>query len=703
MRLNKLGQGLAVSAVSALVVSGLALTAAPAQAADGPEVRLLSQQDGLASVRRDADQPGGARVELMAEKLDAGVEISFEFNADPAAGDDTAGWTPLAEGLPRTAADYAYSSWTPPARLVGTSIALRAVATTPAVDAAPATRTYATRNNVALSGQASPVHAVSLGRYVTFAPSDVGGFFDQPYADSSRTASLFPASGTTSATDGTVELSAWNPADGAFVGRTDAAVSPRDLKSSYNTSPFTFVEGGAYAGVIDITAFDAVSGDVLAVRAERDSDTVFPATLYSQTISSVDLGTDLLAGPQGTTPMILQVRDQSAQPLVGAEVRRSSDGSVVGYTDATGRVFTTQPNSTTENYYANTTDTDAFEDGVDVASVDITTSAYRPVATSTQAVLADGAVFDDREYAPGDVALQVVDVEGKPFAAEEDLEYTLVREGQEPSAPTVVTTDADGRVVVPFDPTGPDGAYTLAFTSPASRGGRAQEPVTFVAGDAILGLTPTAGTVPSGGEITYVGTLTVEGRALPGRGIDLAYTRGTEQTPGTSADAGIVRGNARVLAGDVATDDSGRFSVTVGDLVETGGPGETGGRLKVTARNLGDTLDATADFTAAPVVPTVVPPTTGDRADKVVVELRLKGADAGTTSDRLRIRAPRSVAGQEVRIHVRTARGTWRAVKERDLNRSGDASVRLVDRNGTRVTRYRVTARPQPRRPGHHL
>ena len=289
------------------------------------------------------------------------------------------------------------------------------------------------------------------------------------------------------------------------------------------------------------------------------------------------------------------------------------------------------------------------------------------------------------------------------------MTYSLDVPGADrPPTPSTATTDEDGRLVVPFDPADEDGEYTLTFSSPGSAGGEMEDPVTFVAGDAVLGLTPLAGTAESGAEITYSGTLTVEGRPMADRDVDLAYTRGTEEAPGTEADAALLVGAARELAAEVATDDEGTFTVTVADVVEAGRPAETGGKLTVTARGLGDKIDATADFThvvtpptpTEPPTPTTTPtPTTAPTPTtpapgKIVVALRLKGSDAGSESDRLRVRGPASVAGQKAKIHVRTPGGSWRVVKRVVLDDKGDASLTLRDTNGDRVTRYRVRLVP---------
>jgi hypothetical protein len=688
MQLSRLGQGLAVSAVGALVITGLGTTV-PASAVESSGVWLLSQQDGIASVRRDANNPNGLTVTLTAQRLDPAATITFEYNPDPAATSGSAGWSQANGNGITQSGDYATIEWNA-ADVVGTSVALRAVASVAATDTTPATTTYSTRNNVAVSGDSSPVHAVSLGPSNPFPvpmPTSHGSFFAQPYADSQRTRDLLTVVGTTSATGGTVELSAWKPQAAAFQGSLAAAVSKSPLKvsgSSLDSSTWTYVDGGRFTGTLDITAFDADGGDVLAVRATRDSDSVAPVRLRAQTISSITTGTST---DRTSTTVFVTVRDQDNVAVTGAEVRHSADGSLLGYTDADGQVTEVLPNGTaTDGYYVNTTDTDAFEDGTDRATGAFTTPTYQPTATSTEVVLADGDVFDDREYAEGDVALQVLDEYGEPYGAGADFGYRLYESGETPGDFLGVQTDADGRVVVPFDPSGPDGEYTVEFTNPATGDGETQAPVTFTAGDAVLGLTPLKGTGPSGGQISYAGSLTVEGQALPGRIVDLAYTRGTEQAPGTAADADLVIGGKRALSGASTTAADGTFAVTVADLAEPGKPAETGGRLTVTARGLGDTLDATADFAAGPVDPGA---STEPSAELPTVTLKLRGANAGPKKDKLRISGPASVAGARVKVFAKVS-GKWKVVKTVRLDRKAKAEVTLRDRNGTKATRYYV-------------
>ncbi|UMG93757.1 hypothetical protein [Nocardioides sp. TF02-7] len=532
MQHDKLRRGLAASAVGALAVTGLTVATSPAHAAEGDGARMVSQSTGTASLRVDIAWDIGERpptVELVAERLDADATLRFEVNADPGAADDSPGWTPVGD------------SFAPPGRFVrhewdgligaqsaaGSSVAIRVAATT------GDGTTYSTVRDVAVEG-------LDGDHSVRFRTAELS-YFTQPYADSSRTSTLAVVRGNTSATDGAVQLSWWHSGAGEFRGTTAAAVSPADLKY-FDGTDSTTVPGGAFDAVLDITGYDAASPDgSLAIRAVRDSDGfLFADVPEAQVITSVSVPT---AGPVGSKgmPVRIEVADQDLRSIPGAEVRRTSDGSLVGYTDGRGAVVVLQPTETTESYYVNATDVDAYEEGVDVVTADIVAPAYQPIPSGTRAVLADGDVFDDDEYREGDVAIQLLDQEGTPLRqAGVELGYALHRAGTQQPELTSATTDARGRVVVPFDPEGEDGRYRLVHTVPGADV-PTEATATFVAGDARLRLTPAKGKTPSGGKIKYVGRLTIgklplprppHRPALPARHRDQARSQGRRRHQG---------------------------------------------------------------------------------------------------------------------------------------------------------------------------
>lgn len=684
-------RGLALSAVSALAITGVSFVPSSALAApgDGDGVVMLSQLDGKASVRPDGYDAVTQYVDVVAERLDPDTTIRFEVNADPAADASSDGWTELA-GQGSQAGRFWRLTWDASA-FVGSTVSLRAVAQTDDGE-----RSYSTVNRVAVTGAPAPdataPHSVSVDG------ASPSGYFTQPYADSKRTATQIVVTGSTSALEGTVDLSWWRSSDGTFQGSTAAALTLGEGKV-FSGGGNVYYDIGEFREALDITGYDAeADDDVLAVRGVRDSDSVAAMTTYEQTIGLIESLDFTDAGSRRPTAN-LRVTDTESSPVVGAEVRRSSDQSVVGYTDKDGLVTAEQDAGATETYYVNTTDADAYEPGVDFTTSAVTAPQFTPVVTDVIPVLEDGDYFDDDEYTDGDIALQVVDQEDKAIAAEgETVTYSLHPKGTDAPEPTTATTDAAGRVVIPFDPAGADGTYVLEVTKPESVGGGQRSPLELTAGDSTLTLTPDGtGTAASGGQITYTGTLSLDGHPLTDRSIDLTYARGTEAAPGTAADAGIVVGDDRVLATAATTDEDGEFSVTVADPVETGGPGEAGGILTATAPAADETDTATVSFTAAPVTPGPsgpTPPPAAPVTAPATVKLKLTGSSKGRAADKLKVASAKTAAGQRVRVYAKTGKGGWKVVKTVRLDRAGRFSLKLKDHNGTKVTSYRVKLIP---------
>jgi hypothetical protein len=669
MQQSRVRRGLATSAVAALAITGLTLVAAPADAAGGEGLELISQQGRVASVRPDGDTADlpTQYVDLVARRTDPALSIHFEVNADPDAGDGDPGWVTVgSEAAPP--GPFVKRQWN--GMIDGTSVAGTSVAVR-AVGVGGAETTYSTVHDVAVHGAADPVHSVTVD-------ANGGAYFAQPYADAGRTRTLMSVGGTTSATGGTVALSWWNPTAGAFHGTTDAAVSPFDIKVVPDMSA-PRVPGGEFRDALDITGWDGTeSGGTIAVRAERDSDEVALLSTYAQTVSSVQAHVEQIRS-DGTATVEVGALDQHGRITPGVEIRRASDGSLVGYTDQTGYVAADQASGTSESYYANVSDVDAFEAGTDRVSDPIVPGAYEPWPAATEVVLADGAVFDDDEYAAGDLAIQVLDQEGAPYGGGADVRHALHRAGEEAPEPTTSRSDEHGRVVVPFDPAGPDGEYVLTSTPLANLAASADPGTTFVAGDATLSLSGPAAAAP-GGRVTYAGRLAVGDRPLPGRRIELAFSRGRELVPGTGADAGILVGGSPTLTASTTTAADGTFSVTVADPAEAGAPAEAGGVLTATAPAARETATAAVAFGTGPGTAT----------------LRLAGSSQGGAADRLMISGPDAVAGERVKVLAKVGR-RWKAVKTAVLGRTGDVTVKVKDRNGTKRTSYRVRLLPSAR------
>ena len=318
--------------------------------------------------------------------------------------------------------------------------------------------------------------------------------------------------------------------------------------------------------------------------------------------------------------MPLRLATSADRGVIGAEVRRSSDGTVVGYTG---------PRRLPRAHPAQRHDRDLLRQHhrrrrlrVRTSTSSATRSRSRPPPTCPAATSHGGrprrrhrlrrpGVRRRRHRAAG--RRRPTATRSPPRRTSRLRALTRATRSRPPSRPPS-TTDETAGSWCPFDPAGQDGEYTLAFTSPGSTGRRRAGP-----GDLRRrrrGPRPHParghGRRPAA-QITYDGTLTVEGLPLPGRDVDLAYTRGTEQAPGTdgrrrhrpAADSGA--GGCRRPPTRTAPSPSPSATSS-----RPAAPPRPAAGCTVTARGLGDTLDATADFTqvVTPTTPTDPPTTT---------------------------------------------------------------------------------------------
>lgn len=677
-------RGLAVSAVSALTLTGLSVATAPLASAAGPDVELLSQFTGYASTAFNGNL-GSSPSRLTAYLQSPDAVVSFQVNPDPEAGDADAGWRDVS-GTTQYTGDYAYVTWgggdSTGRSYTGERVALRVVAT----DAGGTS--YATRNDVEVTGMGNEVPSVSIT--TLSAP-----FFTQPYADSGRTSTTGLVSGATSTTSGTVELSTWRGSDGTFVGQTQAQVESASFKIPGLNDEYLYF--GRFTGALELSAFDLEQG-VVGVAAELGSDDVAPVSLTPQTITSIDAyyAQDVRPGDQGD--VTVRVSDENGRPVIGAEVRRVSNGALVGYTDRDGSLVTTQAGGSTEQYYANATDVDAYDstDG-DVQSGEVTVGTYEPVAAYTDGLLADGAVFDVDEYAAGDLAVRVLDDQGRRVGAGESVSYKIYPSDEEPPAvySTALTND-DGVAVVDFDATGASGAYTFVSVLTSRVGTDADQVQSFTTGEAALLLSPKADPVveEAGGQVDYFGRLVVEGEPLAGRRVDLAYDRGVEVVPGNRADAAILTADGRSLGTTVTTNANGSFRVTVDDKDENPLASETGGVLSAVTGDTVATETSTIDGNAAT---DAVSTTQFGTAGPGAAEISLSGFGNGPRADRLRVSGPAGLAGEGIKAFRVTAKGRRVLVSTETLNRKGDRSIRVADRNRRATTTYVVRLVASPR------
>ncbi|WP_134740033.1 hypothetical protein [Nocardioides sp. 503] len=676
-------RGLAVSAVSALALTGLSLAVVPAAHAAGPEVTLLSQFTGFASIRLNDDDFESDLVNatrLTAHVGSTGAQVTFQYNADPEASDDDPGWTTLQREI-RGSGPYRSITWDGDGsnqNFVGERVAMRAVATD------ESGTSYSTRRNVEVTGNDSPVHSVTVS-------TDSAGYFTQPYADSAKTSTRIAVSGTTSATDGTVELSAWRSSTGTFVAKTALAVEEDSYKLP--GSETTLVPSGRFDGLLDITGFDPEEG-AIAVAASRGADDVSPVELTPQTIGSISAYAQDVEVAGGQGKIAIDVLDTNGQRVVGAEVRRLSTGALVGYTGLS-TFEATQPAGTTEQYYVNTTDADAYSAEQDVVSDPTSVETYTPEATSTENLFSDGPVFDVDEYAAGDITVGVYDQRGRAMPGQSVSYQIFEADGEAPATYRTVVADAEGVATIPFDTAGADGSYILA-TLPTAR---ADDPdaarwTEFTTGQATLTLSPKAN--PSladpGAQIDYVARLSLDGKPLRGRRVDLGYRRGVEVVPGNQADAGILVDGRRVLSTTATTNNNGTLRVTVDDAAETPQATEKGGRLTVATGLTVASPDADEDNRVDGNARASTTMTTSfGTAGPGSAAVALAGANNGKKADVLKVTGPTSLAGERVQVFRVQANGKRLLVTTKALNAAGDLpSLKVRDKNGAAKTTYVV-------------
>ncbi|MGA8255561.1 MAG: hypothetical protein WB767_03205, partial [Nocardioides sp.] len=421
-------------------------------------------------------------------------------------------------------------------------------------------------------------------------------YFQQPYvADGSATTAV--VRGTTSATAGNVEISR-RAGDGSLAGT--AVNAPVATAQGATT--------GTFAGVLDIDGYPfdtSPSNPVnqIVVGAERDTDDTEAYTLERQQIATVTAVADKTqVSGSNTATVTVTVVDGSQRPIAGAEVRASTGGAAQ-YTDANGKATFAQPAGASRFYYANADAGDGYDAGVgDKRSDDVAVTSYSPAPTTLVGNSADGAAFDYDENALGDITVQVQDQAGNDFGSllPRTVQYHWVITPFDGAPATVrspatgestVPTDMNGEATIPLPTTAPAeaGTYELfaALQPQLGNGAIAESKVlTVKAGQAEITYDDAspqqvlAGTsAPINGKLALA-----DGTGLPGRKIDLAYSKGAETDPNGAGDAGLVQANNTVgNALQVTTTATGAFSATIKDVAETPQPVELGGDLDATS------------------------------------------------------------------------------------------------------------------------
>ncbi len=313
---------------------------------------------------------------------------------------------------------------------------------------------------------------------------------------------------------------------------------------------------------------------------------------------------------------------------MGAEVFQddNQDGTGDGaamYTDSQGEaVFAGQdgtPTGKTHYFFVNTSNDVTYENGTDFKR-SATVTEYVPGAASITPSSADGAAFDDDEYAAGDITAVVKDQNGNGMSGQIvryswTVKPTDATTGYPKTLPEgSATTDADGVATIPFPTSEPSGTYVLHTyinqdgTPGQGSGDLGGTDLTVSAGQAdIVWADGSVAQAPANSTKTFDGSLELEdGTALPGRDIAINWTPTGDAV--VAAQSAQPEGTKRTgnNTATTATDNDGSFAVALTDPPATGTPptpaNEKGGKLTASTTNTpkignaGDSSDLTVDF-----------------------------------------------------------------------------------------------------------
>ena len=543
-------KGLAGSAVTALAIAGLPLLAGPAGAVThtstlgADEVDLVSPVATTVSAKPDG-QNATQRLTAIGGSNVTGVRFEYRIGSGP--------WTLIADQTSRNDDGAFAVEWNP------TPIAGSANVTLRATGLGPATPDTDELGGVTVDNNADTVN-VTDGSAL-----DV---FQAPYSNDADGGQFAVVEGTSSATGATPSLDFYDPSADAWAGQGDSTES-----TTPQGSPT-----GTWRGVLDITDYDYGNGtDQVLVKAAGATDDAESFAINRQQLGTVTAEpTNANVPGSGAAEITITVVDGAGTPIAGAEVRREG-GAYVGQTDADGQVTTDQDGGTEAYYYANATDSDAFESGLgDKRSEDVTVGQYSPEPSSLEATSANGEAFDYDEYDADDIQVQVKDQEGEdvPFAqgAGQTVEYTWTFQAfdgdpaaQETDGTAVVGVDGSANIPLP-SPRPEGGTYTLEAglrANPVTGGGAvdSEQVLQVKAGQAEITFDDDEVAGAAGDSAPVAGTLALaDGTGLPGRPITLTYAADG------SGDAAFDQETGDDAATrEVETGADGSFSATLDD------------------------------------------------------------------------------------------------------------------------------------------
>jgi hypothetical protein len=655
-------RGLAVSAISALAVSGAPFLTSAASAATvtstigANNVNLYSQFTGIASPRNDGVN---TTVHLVAGGGANVSQVRFEYVVNGTA-------TQIAL-VSKTAGVFS-TEWTPTAALLGQTVTVRAVGVS------------SVGTDLQLAQQQVTVDANAPSVDIGTAPGASVGIFNQVYGIEAQEAAGQPGngidhsrlqgavSGTTSGTAVTLSNRTPSAPNVAAAGLAATVAAPNANGVS------------TYRGAVNFRGYTTTAGTdeavVGAAAGPNGSDDAEVVTLKQQRIASVtSAATPAQVASTSTGSVVVTVLDQDGLPVTGAQVINDLDGDGVwdggaaggtetsAYTDANGQAtFSGLAGGRAYSFFVNVDGDDNFDTMKDFRTA-ATIASYSAVATTVVATSADGAAFDVDEYTPGDLAVTVRDQTTAGLAGQQvTYELSAVPFTTTPATPApatvtaVVTTGADGRAVIPFVPQVTNATYTLKTyinrdgVPGQGTGDLSGTDLVFKAGDSTLAFAKTSPVVsPAGGSDTYDATLRLaDGTPLVGRLVTFTY-RATGNVV-VASQANQPTGTTRLgdtQATDV-TDANGTVTVALADPAAPA-QAELNGRLsaETSTNSIGNAREAAGPIQVDFV--TSVPPS----GSTVVIDTdNVAGQAAPTykpgravTPQRLVVTAPPAAAG----------------------------------------------------------
>lgn len=564
MKRSGMKRGLAVSAVSALAVTGITLgVTGPASAIGGVDFQTqLNTSTG--SVQWDGVNNS---IQLQATGPGAAAKMEFAYSTNGGGSyTDIASVTPVA-GL--TGTKVFTAEFTPPAVAYNTTVLVRA-------------RAMSTVNTPILGSvdvQAIDVSSTDRAVSITNPQASEVGVYQRP--GNARVNGII--SGYTSDVVG-----------GASVDVDRVAGGSPDTAADY----FGPVAGGArpYSGVVDFAGAPVDTGYTVA-RATDDSDSVAAVRLYTQTIgagTSFEVNRELIPAGETATATIT-VRDQKGNPVAGARVVREDDGSD-RITNSRGQAvfngLTPTPAGTTYRFFVDT-NVDGIYQAADEYARTFTISSYVATAATIGATSDLGTAWDREEVAG--VTIRVGDQHDQGFAPQSvQYEWSVVpTAGGAPitypreTASVAAAGPNKGKVNIGDVPSNVEGVWTLkswieSNGNPGLNGDAISETKEFKVGQATVkwddgnvAQNP-IGTV---GRV-YTGVLSLaDGTVLANRNFSvfLLDQNGSEnavmaaqadQPAGTTRAPVFPTGDVQVI---VETDAQGKFGVAVSDPSGTAG------------------------------------------------------------------------------------------------------------------------------------